>query len=145
VQEVRLVQRAWVYAALACLCWGIAPIFEKVGLREAHPLWAIIVRSTLTTVFLATMVIVRREPLELKYWSSFTWANVLLGGIISVLLAQAFYFQALKAGEVGKVVPIVGAYPMVSMVLALVLLGEPLSLAKLVGGLLVVAGVWLLS
>ena len=138
-------QKAWLYAALACLCWGIAPIFEKVGLREAHPVWAIIVRSTLTSVFLISFVLLKREPVELRTWSAFTWTYVLLGAVISVLLAQAFYFQALKLGEVGKVVPIVGAYPMVSMLLALVLLREPLTIAKLVGGLLVAAGVWLLS
>lgn len=133
------------YALLACLCWGIAPIFEKLGLRQANPIWAIIIRSTLTSVFLLSFVAVQRAPVDLKNWSLSTWLAVLLGGIISVLLAQSFYFKALQGGQVGQIVPIVGAYPLVSAIMAFMLLGESITWTKLSGIVLVVAGIILLS
>lgn len=133
------------WALLACLCWGIAPLFEKVGLREAHPIWAIIVRSTLTSLFLASFVAVRGVPFELKKWSGFTWTNVLLGAVVSVLLAQAFYFKALQGGNVSQIIPIVGAYPLVSAILAALILGERLTTAKSLGVVLVVLGIILLA
>jgi len=73
------------------------------------------------------------------------WVVVLLGGIISVLLAQSFYFKALQSGDVGQIIPIVGAYPLVSALLAFLFLGETLTIAKTGGIILVVIGVILLA
>lgn len=133
------------WACLACLCWGIAPLFEKIGLRQANPVWAIIVRSTLTSVFLLSFVTVQKTPVDLKNWSTDTWVTVLLGGVISVLLAQSFYFKALQGGSVSQIIPIVGAYPLVSALLAYLFLGESLSIAQLAGVALVVVGIILLA
>lgn len=132
------------WAMLACLCWGVAPLFEKVGLRQAHPLWAIIIRSSVTCLFLLTFVTVRGASVDLKHWSAFTWVNVFLGAVVSVVLAQAFYFKALQGGDISQIVPIVGAYPLVSAILASLFLGEPLTLARGIGVGLVVLGIILL-
>lgn len=82
--------------------------------------------------------------MELTKWSVFTWVNVLLGAVVAVLLAQAFYFKALQGGNIGQIVPIVGAYPLVSTILASVFLGEPLTLTRGLGVGLVVVGIILL-
>ncbi|MDP3488421.1 MAG: EamA family transporter [Bacillota bacterium] len=133
------------YALLACLCFGVAPVFEKVGLRQANPVWAIIVRSTLTSLFLLSFVTVQKAPVDIKTWSSYTWVTVLLGGVISVLLAQSFYFKALQGGNMSQIIPIVGAYPLVSALMAALFLGESLTLAKLSGVIMVVLGIILLA
>jgi len=133
------------YALLACLCFGVAPLFEKLGLRQANPVWAIIVRSTLTSIFLLSFVTVQKAPVDLKNWSAHTWVAVLLGGVISVLLAQSFYFKALQGGNISQIIPIVGAYPLVSAIIAALFLGESLTMLKLSGVIMVVVGIILLA
>jgi transporter family protein len=62
-----------------------------------------------------------------------------------VLLAQSFYFKALKSGNINQIIPIVGAYPLVSALVAMIFLGESLTLAKLSGVVMVVLGIILLA
>jgi len=55
------------------------------------------------------------------------------------------YFSAMKYWEASRVVPIVGAYPLIAFLFSLFLLGEQLTLQKGIGVVLVVVGVTLLG
>ena len=81
-----------VLALLCALFWGLAPIFEKVGLRHLPPLPGVFVRSLVVTAItgfaLAGLFVFHREGLgEVKMnlrW--FLW--IAAGGISGGLLAQ---------------------------------------------------------
>ncbi|MCL4424521.1 MAG: EamA family transporter [Firmicutes bacterium] len=55
------------------------------------------------------------------------------------------YYYALKSGEASRVTPVTAAYPVVTVLLVCLLLGEKLTWSKVVGVLLIVAGVILLK
>ena len=74
-----------------------------------------------------------------------TVAYVVIGGIIAGLLGMWSYFEALKHCEASRVAPIVGTYPLFAFIFAMIFLGEPLTLQKGIGVLLVVGGVFLLG
>lgn len=57
---------------------------------------------------------------------------------------QWTYYKALKYAEASRVVSIVGGFPLIAFVVAVLLLGESLTLQKLCGTILVVAGIALL-
>lgn len=136
--------RATFWALIAAVCYGIAPIFERIGLRQAPPLAAVFVRALITVIFTAFYLAMEQQTATFGQWSVRTWVAILMSGFVGVLLAQAFYFQALKLGEAGRVVPIAGSYPLIAALLAALLLGEQLTLTRLCGTLLVLLGIILL-
>jgi bacterial/archaeal transporter family protein len=138
-------------AILALLCarfWGLAPIFEKVGLRHLPPLPGVFARSLVVTAItgfaLAGLFLFQRESLgEIKLnlrW--FLW--IAAGGISGGLLAQFLYYAALKSGEASRVAPIASAFPLVTVIFSVLFLGESITGAKALGAGLVVVGIWLL-
>ena len=67
-------------------------------------------------------------------WWAAVAATLAIGGLIAL-------YVALGTGEAGKVVPVSAAYPAVTLVLAAIFLSESLSLARVGGTALVIAGV----
>jgi transporter family protein len=137
--------KAAVWAMLAALCYGIAPIFEKSGLRQAQPMSAVFVRALLTTILTGVYLVSNRQGGGFSSWTPWTWGAILLSGIIGVLLAQVFYFQALRMGEMSRVAPIAGSWPLFAGLLAAIFLGERLTPGRMFGIVLVFFGVLFLA
>lgn len=62
-------------------------------------------------------------------------------GLAASLLGHLAYFYALKLGQVSLVSPVVSAFPAVAVLLSVLILGERLSVAKLAGLSLIIAGI----
>jgi transporter family protein len=136
---------AYLMAGVAMLFWGIAPIFGKLGLGSIQPLAALTIRSLVICSILLLAVTLSGQ------WSSVTGAAVkdvgyiALEGICAALFAQLAYYYALKYGDVGRVSPIVAAFPLVAVFLGIVFLGEKLTVYKVIAALLIVSGITLLK
>jgi transporter family protein len=68
--------------------------------------------------------------------------------VVSALIAPvslALLFLALRAGDASRVIPLTAAYPLVTVLLALLVLNEAFSIATLVGATFVVVGAVLLT
>jgi transporter family protein len=70
---------------------------------------------------------------------------IALEGICAALFAQLAYYYALKYGDVGRVSPLVAAFPLVAVFLGIVFLGEKLTVYKVLAALLIVSGITLLK
>lgn len=66
-------------------------------------------------------------------------------GAAAVITALFMFFVALSSGEASKVVPISAGYPAVTLILAAIFLSEAVTVAKVLGVLLVVGGVVVLT
>ena len=67
------------------------------------------------------------------------------GGICAALLGHLAYYYALKLGDVSLVSPVIAAFPVVTVLLAFLLLGEKYTPGKLMGTLLIVLGVFVIN
>ena len=135
---------AFLMATLAMLCWGLAPIFGKLGLSSAPPLAALTIRSLVISAILL-VIAAGTGQWKAMLQVPFREASFLaLEGICAALLGQLAYYHALKLGEVSQVAPIVAAFPFVSILLAIALLGEQISGAKILAAALISAGIVLL-
>lgn len=137
--------RSTLFVLLTLLLWGIAPILEKAGLARLEPVVALSVRSFAISLLLLGFL---GFSGNLGQIGGADWRAVLLvviGGVVGALLGQISYYQALKFGEVSRIVPLVGAFPLVTVLLSRVFLGEPLSAIKFVGAGLIVVGVLLVK
>lgn len=136
---------AYVLALLAALFWGLAPVLEKVALRTGDAWMAVFVRTAVAAALCAGFFtftggwgrVTRADPKSVVL--------IVLAGIASAVVGQAFYFKALRLDDASRVVPIAGTYPLIASALSVVFLGEPLTLRKGVAVAAILAGIALLG
>jgi bacterial/archaeal transporter family protein len=131
----------WIMVAV--FFWGLGPILAKVGLTTVAPIPALTIRSVGVAVVLIAVALVRGGIGELRAIDSRSAMYLLADGITGSLLAHLAYYYALRLGQASKVVPVSAAYPVLAVLLAALVLGEKLSLGRIAGVLLIVAGVFL--
>ncbi|MFC1631461.1 EamA family transporter [Candidatus Omnitrophota bacterium] len=130
---------------LTALLWGTAPILEKTGLRNTTPLIAVTIRSLgITSALIITLALTGRIK-QLINTESKTVIIFIISGIMAGLFGMWTYFAALKSGATSKVVPIAACYPLVTALLSVIILKENVTLARLIGTSLIIAGIWLVK
>ena len=135
----------WAAAAAAAVAWGIAPLIEKAGLKGTQPMAGLFYRClgvVLGMVFLLSFLV---KPSQIKAVEMRSAILLIAGGFLASIVGQIFFYNALKVGDVSRVVPVSGSYPFIAFLLGVLLFGESMTALKLGGVLLVVAGVWLLK
>lgn len=135
---------AYLLAGIAMVFWGIAPIFGKLGLGATQPLAALTIRSVIISLLLLITVTIKDQWGLVAEVTTKNAMYIALEGICAALLGQLAYYYALQLGEVGRVSPIVAAFPLVALMLGIVFLGEKISIAKIIASILIVSGVTLL-
>jgi transporter family protein len=59
-------------------------------------------------------------------------------------LSWIFYFKALQLGKVSQVIPVDKMSVAIAIILAVIFLGEPITIKSAVGALLIIAGTFVL-
>ena len=137
--------KGFLYALIVLLCWGLAPIFAKTGLVKLPLFTALAFRNTFIVIIFLTAFFISGQAKTVIQSDPRSIALILVEALLAGLVGQYFYYKAVKVWEASRVVPIVGAYPLVSFIVAVLLLSEKITLAKSLGAVLVVIGVGLLG
>ena len=136
---------AFIWALLAASIWGIVPLLEKLGLAKVEPLVGVFYRSLGVVAGLLLLGAFMLKPQQIKAIDLRSAGFLILGGFLASILAQICFYNSLKIGEVSRVVPISGSYPLIAFMLGMLILGESVSLIKAAGALLIVLGIWALK
>jgi transporter family protein len=123
---------------------ALTAILAKVGVRGVDSNLAMAIRALVIVAAAWALVFATNGAAEIKTLSSKTWAFLALSGLATGA-SWACYFRALQAGTVGQVAPLDKLSVPLAVVLAAVLLGEPLSAKVLVGSALITAGAWVIA
>jgi len=83
------------------------------------------------------------EAAQQAHWS--IWAFIGFGAIVSSIVANAFMFKLLQKYEVSRTTPYLLLTPVISFALAVVLLGDRISVQILIGAAATLAGVALVA
>lgn len=120
---------------------GLTAILAKVGVKRGDSNVATAIRTTVILVFAWIMVLITKG-----YKSEVTIKSlvflVLSGGATG--LSWIFYFKALQLGDVNKVTPIDKSSTVLTMVLAIIFLGERLSVEKGLGMIFIGIGTYMM-
>ncbi|MFH1877615.1 MAG: DMT family transporter [Candidatus Omnitrophota bacterium] len=135
---------SYLWALVAACIWGVVPVMEKLGLTRTEPFTALFFRclGVVAGIILLGMFIVK--PHHLRHADTRSVLLLVLSGFLASFVAQVAFYHGLKTGEVSRVVPIAGCFPLVTFILGVVVLGESVTPVKLLGMGLVLAGVWML-
>ena len=130
----------WLILAVASAFFaGITSILAKLGLKNVDSTVATALRTTVVLVFAWALVLITGAQSELGIISAETWVILILSGLATGA-SWLCYFKALQLGDVNRVVPIDKSSTVMAILLAIVLLGEGISVAGAIGVVLIAVG-----
>ncbi|MBK6453839.1 MAG: EamA family transporter [Proteobacteria bacterium] len=132
----------WVfYALLSAMAAGATAILAKIGIQGVPSNLATAVRTVVVLVFAWGIVLARGEAVGLRDLKGRTLVFLVLSGVATGLSWLA-YFKALQLAPASRVAPIDKLSLPMTVLLAWLALGEPISLRLGIGiGLMVVGAV----
>lgn len=128
-----------IYALLAAMFASLTAIFSKIGVRDIDSNLATAIRVSFVLILTWGIVLFSGAAQGIKSVSLHTFIFLLLSALATGL-SWLFYFKALQLGDVSKVAPIDKLSVAITILLAILFLGEPASLKTIAGGLLITAG-----
>ncbi len=130
----------WLFFAFASAFFaGITAILAKIGIEKVNSNLATAIRTVIILIFAWLMVFVSGAQSGLSSISGHTLFFLILSGLATGA-SWLCYFKALQLGDVNKVTPIDKLSTVLTILFAFLLLGEPVSLLKLAGSVLIGAG-----
>jgi len=130
---------------VTALLWGTTPILEKIGLAKVDPLVGVTVRSIIVTAGLLILTFVLGKGRALFQLDGKSVVFFGASGVMAGLLGMWTYYTALKLEATSRIVPIAASYPLVTALLSALILGEGMTVPRLIGTGLIVSGIWLVK
>ena len=129
----------WIYALLSALFAALTAIFAKIGIRGVDSDLATAIRTVIILFIAWVMVYFKGAHSSLSTLSRTNFLFILLSGAATGL-SWIFYFRALQLGPVSKVAAVDKLSVALAILLAVLFLGEQLTLKTGVAAALIIAG-----
>lgn len=134
----------WVlYAFGSALFAGITSILAKCGMKQVNSNVATALRTIVVLLFSWLMVFIKGVQDTIWDIDGKTLCFLILSGL-STGASWLCYFRALQIGDVNKVTPVDKSSTLLTMILAMIFLQEPVTVLKIISMVLIGAGTWLM-
>lgn len=134
----------WILFAFgSALFAGLTSILAKCGIRKTDSDTATAIRTIVVLLFSWLMVAIVGSAPTITGLSAKTWVFLILSGLATGA-SWLCYFRALQLGDVNKVVPIDKSSTILTIILALIFLGEPISWLKAAAVVLIGIGTFMM-
>ncbi|MBL7696965.1 MAG: EamA family transporter [Chitinophagaceae bacterium] len=134
----------WIYALLSALFASLTAIFAKLGVANINSNLATGIRTAVVFVTISIIILIRGDAKGIGTLSRHELTFLVLSGFATGL-SWLFYFKALQIGDVSKVAPVDKLSLALTILLAVLVLGETLTLKSMVGAILIIAGTIVLT
>ena len=129
-----------IYAILSAFFASLVAIFGKIGIKNIDSNLAVAIRTIIIVFFAWGIVLLQGNISDIFRITKHSYIFIILSAIATGL-SWLFYYKALQLGEVSRVAPIDKLSIALTIILALLFLGEKPNLGNIMGGILVTAGV----
>lgn len=133
----------WI-AFFGMVCWGIAPIFAKVGLNDVNPVAGLMLRTMLAAGLVGGWVGCSGGFEQLKGIPLQSWLLIGIEAVLATLVGDLAYYTALKDGDVSMVSIVMSSSPLITLICASLFLGEPLTSWRVLGACYIIFGMILI-
>ena len=134
----------WVLFALgSALFAGVTSILAKCGIRKTDSTVATAIRTVIVLAMSFVMVLIVGSLSGISAIPVKTWVFLVLSGLATGA-SWLCYFRALQVGDVNKVVPVDKSSTVLTILLAFIVLREPISWLKGICVVLIAAGTYLM-
>lgn len=131
------------FVAIAIVGWTVWSFAAKIAASHIHPMWVQVINYGIGVLCIPIFLsIIRKDTL-----SSFDSVGVWWAIVASVfgLVAYASFTFALRSGNAGTTTILCSTYPILTLVLSALFLGEAITLPKMAGMFMVLAGMVLVA
>ena len=132
-----------VFALLSAVFAALTGILAKLGMEGINSNLGTAIRTVVVLVMAWAIVFATGKHTGISDITTRGWVFLVLSGLATGL-SWICYFHALQIGEASKVVRIDKFSVVISMVLAFLVLGEKVTVTKVIGGVLIAAGTFVL-
>ena len=122
---------------------GITAVLAKIGIRNVNSNLATAIRTIVVLVFSWLMVFIKGSQTGLADIDARSLVFLVLSGLATGA-SWLCYFKALQLGDVNKVAPVDKSSTVLTVLLAFLFLGEPVTLYKGIGIVGIALGTWLM-
>nr|PZN08968.1 MAG: multidrug DMT transporter permease [Caldicoprobacter oshimai] len=134
----------WILLAFgSALFAGATAILAKMGIKKVDSMLATAIRTIIILIFSWLMVFIVGSWNTIPSIDSKAYIFLILSGLATGA-SWLCYFKALQLGDVNKVTPIDKSSTVLTMILAFIILGEPITLPKLIGMVAIGVGTYLM-
>ena len=131
------------YAFGSAFFAGITAILAKCGVKKTDSTVATAIRTVVVLIFAWIMAFLTAPLSSIGTIAPKTWVFLILSGVATGA-SWLCYFQALHKGDVNKVVPIDKSSTVLTMILAIILLGEDINASGILAMFLIGVGTLLM-
>ncbi len=128
-----------IFAICSAVFAGLTSILAKCGLQEVDSTVATAFRTVVAMVFAWIIVLISGSYAQIDSIDADTWIFLILSGLATGA-SWLCYFKALQLGDVNKVVPVDKSSTVMAIMLAIIFLGETLSIPGIFGVVLILVG-----
>ena len=129
----------WGFALISAAAAAVVAILGKVGVQGIPSNLATAVRTVVILVFAWGIVLTRGEHRGMTKMPTKTLVFLVLSGVATGISWLA-YFRALQLGPASRVAPIDKSSLALTLVLAAIFLGEPMTWRVVAGAVLIIGG-----
>lgn len=129
----------WIFALLSAFFAALTAIFAKIGVENVNSNLATAIRTAVVLFMIWLIVFFRNEYRTIGELSTRNWIFLGISGVATGL-SWIFYFKALQMGEVSKVAGVDKLSLALTIIFAVIFLGETLTWKTAVGATLIIAG-----
>lgn len=127
----------------AVVSWVVFSLIGKSVMKGLSPLVSISYSSTAGTVCLLAPAIAEGMAGDLAGYSAMDWMCILYLGVFGTVLGFVWYYEGINRLGPSKASIFINFVPISAIILAFLILKEPVTLSLFVGAALVISGAWL--
>lgn len=133
-----------VYALVAALFAALTAIFAKLGVASVNSNLATGIRTVVILIMIWCIIMARGEAKGISTLSKQNIIFLVISGITTGL-SWLFYFKAMQLGNVSQVATVDKLSVALTIIMAVIFLGEPLTLKTFAGASLIILGAVVLA
>ena len=132
------------FGLMAATCWGFSAILVRLGLQHLRPTtgtWTSLVPGGILVMSLA--VVFNLDDITTLAAIAFFWFA--LGGLFAFALGRFLNAVSIQKAGVARATPLFSTAPLFATILAIIFLGETVTLWLLLGTVTIVTGIILIT
>ncbi|MCC6500576.1 MAG: DMT family transporter [Anaerolineales bacterium] len=125
--------------------WAVVSTLSRRGLKTNEPALFVFYMMTFGWLFTSVLAIAGGNFVEVPRLTFDGWLGITFLGVFCSGLAYIAWYDALQALTTASTGVFLYIEPLIAMVVAFFVLGEPITVAALAGGGIILLGVWLVN
>lgn len=130
---------------ISAFTWALFSVYSRHGLRHHPPTLMMFSVMAFGWLFSCPLFLLNGSPMAILHLSFSGWLAILFLGIFCSGIAYIYWYDALKIISVSRVGALLYLEPLIAAAVAAMILNEPVLLVSILGGGLILLGVYMVN